>query len=140
MNPKLLALTLLLTAFSSISAQASFQATVCSSADQRLSFSEGSSASEVGMQSYEVLKLNDETLIEGHFSRGRPVPMGVVIAAFEALLARHADQQDFAIGTPVANRGRAELEGLIGYFINMLPLRADVSGDPTFRELVARVR
>jgi amino acid adenylation domain-containing protein len=67
-------------------------------------------------------------------------PFMTLLAAFEALVARHAGQYDFAVGTPVANRGRAEVEGLIGYFINMLALRADVAGDPTFRELLARVR
>jgi amino acid adenylation domain-containing protein/non-ribosomal peptide synthase protein (TIGR01720 family) len=64
----------------------------------------------------------------------------VLLAAFEALLGRYSDQEDFAVGVPVATRGRPELEGLIGFFVNVLPVRADLSGDPSFVELLARVR
>ncbi len=63
-----------------------------------------------------------------------------MLAAFEALLARHSGQNDFAIGTPIANRGRAEIEGLMGIFLNTLVLRADLNGDPTFLELIARAK
>ncbi len=63
-----------------------------------------------------------------------------LLAAFQALLGRLSGQQDFCIGTPVANRPRVALEGLIGFFVNMLPLRADLSDDPSFRHLVARSR
>ncbi|HEY9421556.1 MAG TPA: amino acid adenylation domain-containing protein, partial [Thermoanaerobaculia bacterium] len=61
-------------------------------------------------------------------------------AVFAALLQRTAGQEDFAVGTPVAGRNRAELEGLIGFFVNTLALRVDGSGDPSFRELLGRVR
>src|SRR5258706_4202044 len=64
----------------------------------------------------------------------------VLVGAFNALLYRYTGQEDLVIGTPVANRNKAELEGLIGFFINSLALRTDVSGDPTFLELLARVR
>jgi amino acid adenylation domain-containing protein/non-ribosomal peptide synthase protein (TIGR01720 family) len=64
----------------------------------------------------------------------------VLLAGFQALLARWSGQEDIAVGTPVAGRTRAEVEGLIGLFVNTLVLRTDVSGAPTFRELVARVR
>jgi acyl carrier protein len=64
----------------------------------------------------------------------------VLLAAFEALLQRYSGQDDFCIGTPIAGRNRAEIEGLIGFFVNSLVLRADLSGDPTFAELLARVR
>ena len=64
----------------------------------------------------------------------------VLLAAFQTLLHRYSGQDDFAVGTPIANRNRAEIEGLIGYFVNMLALRADLSGDPSFIELLERTR
>jgi amino acid adenylation domain-containing protein len=63
-----------------------------------------------------------------------------LLAAFQALLARYTGQRDIAVGSPIANRTRAELEGLIGFFVNTLVLRTSLEGDPTFRELLARVR
>jgi len=72
--------------------------------------------------------------------RERVTPFMTLLAAFAALLCRYSGQDDIAVGCPIANRGRAEVEGLIGFFANMLVLRTDVSGDPTFRELVRRVR
>lgn len=63
-----------------------------------------------------------------------------LLAAFKALLFRYAGQSDIVVGTPVANRNREELEGLIGFFVNTLALRTDISGNPTFRELLHRVR
>ncbi|HEX3556713.1 MAG TPA: amino acid adenylation domain-containing protein, partial [Thermoanaerobaculia bacterium] len=62
------------------------------------------------------------------------------LAAFAALLQRTADQDDVAIGTPIAGRNRAELEGLIGFFVNTLVLRVDGSGKSDFHALLARVR
>ena len=67
-------------------------------------------------------------------------PFMTLLAAFEVVLSRWSGQDDFAVGSPVANRTRAETEGLIGYFVNMLALRADLAGDPTALELLARVR
>ena len=64
----------------------------------------------------------------------------VLLAAFQALLGRYTSQEDFAIGTPSANRTRQEFERLVGFFVNMLPLRADLSGAPAFSELLIRVR
>ncbi|HEX2094523.1 MAG TPA: non-ribosomal peptide synthase/polyketide synthase, partial [Longimicrobiaceae bacterium] len=63
-----------------------------------------------------------------------------VFAGFQALLSRHAGQEDVLVGTPVAGRGRAETEGLVGFFVNTLVLRADLSGDPAARALVAQTR
>ncbi len=64
----------------------------------------------------------------------------LLLAAFNALLHYYTGQRDVAIGTPIANRNRAETESLIGFFINMLVLRNDLSGDPPFRELLQRAR
>lgn len=63
-----------------------------------------------------------------------------LVAAFQTLLHRYSGQSDFPIATPIANRNRPEIEGLIGFFVNTLVLRADLAGDPSFRELLARVR
>jgi amino acid adenylation domain-containing protein len=64
----------------------------------------------------------------------------VLLAAFKVLLMRYTGQADVAVGTPVAGRDRAELEGLIGYFVNTVVLRTDLSGEPSFEELLGRVR
>ncbi|HXO41563.1 MAG TPA: AMP-binding protein, partial [Thermoanaerobaculia bacterium] len=64
----------------------------------------------------------------------------VLLAGLQTLLARHAAQHDVAVGSPIANRNRAEIEPLIGLFVNTLVLRTDLSGDPTVQELLARVR
>ncbi len=63
-----------------------------------------------------------------------------LLAAFQVLLYRYTAQEDIVIGSPVANRTRAELEPLIGFFVNMLVLRTDLAGNPTFRHLLERVR
>jgi hypothetical protein len=63
-----------------------------------------------------------------------------LLAAFQALLSRYSAQTQIAVGTPIANRNRAETERLIGFFVNTLVLRTDLSGDPTFRELLGRVK
>ncbi|GHO80004.1 hypothetical protein KSD_77750 [Ktedonobacter sp. SOSP1-85] len=63
-----------------------------------------------------------------------------LLASFQLLLMRYSGQSDLVIGTPVANRRHRELEGLIGLFVNTLALRGDLSGDPTFLELLARTR
>jgi amino acid adenylation domain-containing protein len=64
----------------------------------------------------------------------------VLLAAWSALLARLSGAERIPIGFPVAHRSRPELEGLIGFFVNTLVLPADLTGDPPFRELVARIR
>jgi amino acid adenylation domain-containing protein len=63
-----------------------------------------------------------------------------LLAAFQALLARYTGQDDIVVGAPIANRTRAEIEGVIGFFVNSLVLRTDLSGDPPFRVLLRRVR
>ncbi len=67
-------------------------------------------------------------------------PFMFLLAAFETLLHRYSGQEDFNVGTPIANRNRADLEGLIGFFVNTLVLPADFSADPTFSELLQRTR
>jgi amino acid adenylation domain-containing protein len=64
----------------------------------------------------------------------------VLLAAFKVFLFRHARQEDIVVGVPIAGRNRPELENVIGLFINMLAMRTDLSGNPTFRELLDRVR
>ncbi|HEX6292477.1 MAG TPA: amino acid adenylation domain-containing protein [Herpetosiphonaceae bacterium] len=64
----------------------------------------------------------------------------LLLASWQVLLARYSRQTDIVVGSPVAGRHRLEIEGLIGCFINTLVLRADLSGNPSFRELLARVR
>ena len=63
-----------------------------------------------------------------------------LLAAFDVLLHRCSGQRDIIIGTDVANRHRSEVEDLIGFFVNQLVMRVDLSGDPTFRDLLRRVR
>jgi len=63
-----------------------------------------------------------------------------LLAGFQTLLYRYSGQEDIAVGTPIANRNRAETEELIGFFVNTLVLRCDLSGNPSVRELLQRVR
>lgn len=63
-----------------------------------------------------------------------------LVAALQTLLMRYTGQEDISIGTPIANRTRSELESLIGFLLNTLVLRSDLSGDPTFLDLLGRVR
>ena len=63
-----------------------------------------------------------------------------MLAAFSTLLQRYSSQDDIVVGAPIANRERTEIEGLIGFFVNMLPMRTNLSGDPSFRDVLRRVR
>jgi len=63
-----------------------------------------------------------------------------LLTAFQVLLYRYTGEKDICVGSPVAGRGRQELEGLIGSFVNTIVLRSDWSGNPGFRELLRQVR
>jgi amino acid adenylation domain-containing protein len=63
-----------------------------------------------------------------------------LLASFKILLQRYSNQDNIVVGTDVANRNQAEIEQLIGFFVNLLVLRTDLSGNPTFLELLQRVR
>ena len=67
-------------------------------------------------------------------------PFMTLLAVFQVLLHRYTGQTDLLVGTPVANRRHADAEPLIGFFVNTLVLRTDVAGNPSFRELLHRVR
>lgn len=72
--------------------------------------------------------------------RARATLFMTLLAAFKVLLCRYTGQEDIAVGSPIANRGRIEFEGLIGLFLNTLVLRTDLSRNPSFIELLERVR
>jgi amino acid adenylation domain-containing protein len=63
-----------------------------------------------------------------------------LLAAFQVLLHRYTGQDEIIVGSPIANRNRVEVEAIIGFFVNMLVLRTDLSGNPNFRDLLGRVR
>ncbi|MDQ2979010.1 MAG: condensation domain-containing protein, partial [Acidobacteriota bacterium] len=63
-----------------------------------------------------------------------------LLTAFQALLLRYTGQEDIVVGSPIAGRNRVEIEGLIGFFVNTLVMRTDLSGEPSFRQLLKRVR
>ena len=85
----------------------------------------------------------DEKLVSGlkELSRRQGTTLFMaLLGGWAAVLARLSGQQDIVIGTPVANRGRIEIEKLIGFFVNTLAVRVDVSGSPTTGELLGRVK
>ncbi len=74
-------------------------------------------------------------------SRGEGVTLYMtLLAAFDVLLSRYSRQRDIVVGSPIANRNQVETEGLIGLFINTLVMRTKLDGDPTFREVLKRVK
>ena len=67
-------------------------------------------------------------------------PFMALLATFDLLLYRYTGEEDLLVGTPIANRNRKEIEGLIGFFVNTVVLRTDLAGDPSFVDLLKRVR
>ncbi|CAL2107141.1 hypothetical protein T190115A13A_320001 [Tenacibaculum sp. 190524A02b] len=63
-----------------------------------------------------------------------------LLSAFKVLLSRYSGQEDICVGTPIANRTQAELEGVIGFFVNTLALRSNLSGNPSFKEVLKEVK
>jgi non-ribosomal peptide synthetase component F len=90
-------------------------------------------------QTFELLPGLTDSLRELGRRQGCTLFM-TLLAAFQTLLHRYSGQDDIAVGSPIGNRNRLELEGLIGLFLNTLVLRTRLSGDPSFRELLGRVR
>ncbi|CAL9565538.1 amino acid adenylation domain-containing protein [Streptomyces sp. enrichment culture] len=78
--------------------------------------------------------------VEAAARQARATPFMVTLAAWQAVLMRHSGQEDIVVGVPTAGRDRPELAGLAGMFVNSLVLRSDLSGDPSFGELLGRVR
>jgi amino acid adenylation domain-containing protein len=99
-----------------------------------------------GIQSYnggsEKACIKREWLAElNELSRREGVTLFMALsAAFKVLLHRYSGQTDIVVGTPIANRNHEETEGLVGFFVNTLALRTDLSGNPSFKELLKRER
>jgi amino acid adenylation domain-containing protein/non-ribosomal peptide synthase protein (TIGR01720 family) len=80
-----------------------------------------------------------ESLRALSYKQGSTIYM-CLLAVFQTLLYRYSGQTDIVTGSPIANRNRSEIEGLIGFFVNALVLRTQVDGDLTMRQMIARVR
>ena len=105
-----------------------------------------SDRSRPAVQSYRGARLPiriDATLLDGLLQLGRQQRVTlfmVLLAALNALLFRYSGQKDIVIGSPIAGRSRTEFEPLIGFFVNNLVLRNDLSADPSFRDFLQHVR
>src|SRR5215208_8142238 len=92
-----------------------------------------------GVARYEMGEVESRGLKELSQKEGVTLFM-TLLAGFQILLSRYSGQEDVSVGTPIANRNHAEIEGLIGFFVNTLVLRVDLSGNPSFKEVLQRVR
>ncbi|CAL2088803.1 non-ribosomal peptide synthase/polyketide synthase [Tenacibaculum sp. 190524A02b] len=89
-----------------------------------------------------VLELGEEltTTINSLCKQEAVTPFMFMLSAFKLMLSRYSEQNDICVGTPIANRTQFELEGMIGFFVNTLALRSDLSDNPSFKEVLARVK
>ncbi|HEY1939137.1 MAG TPA: amino acid adenylation domain-containing protein [Candidatus Angelobacter sp.] len=89
-----------------------------------------------------VLRIEEELTrqLRGMSQKHSATLFMTLLASFQLLLGRYAGQDDVVVGSPVANRTRLEIEGLIGFLVNQLVLRSDLSGSPSFKTLLERVR
>ena len=88
---------------------------------------------------YAISKSSSERLKELSRREGTTLFM-TLMAAFQTLLHRYSGQDDIIIGTDIANRNQSEIEGLIGFFVNLVPIRTNLAGNPTFREYLQQVK
>lgn len=93
-----------------------------------------------GLQQTLALSTDLTRRINDFCRKEEATPFMTLLAALKILLHRYTGEEDIVVGSPIAGRCMAETEPLIGLFINVLALRDDLSGDPTFRELLARVK
>src|SRR5262249_42117940 len=91
------------------------------------------------VESFELSRQLSESVKALSQSEG-VTPFMTLLAAFKILLSRYTAREDIVVGTPIANRTRTEIEGLIGFFVNTLVLRTDLAGDPSFLKVLGRVR
>ncbi|MBD2103127.1 amino acid adenylation domain-containing protein [Leptolyngbya sp. FACHB-261] len=99
-----------------------------------------SAPSYQGEQQWLILPKSLSQALEALSQRMGVTLFMTLLAAFQVLLCRYSGQEDIAVGSPIANRNRSEIEGLIGFFANSLVLRLHLAGNPSFEELLGRVR
>ena len=92
-----------------------------------------------GIERVEISKESSEGVRRLSQREGATLFMALM-AAFKVVLMRYSGKEDISVGTPIANRTRREIEGLIGFFINTQVMRTDLGGNPSFRELIKRER
>jgi amino acid adenylation domain-containing protein len=93
-----------------------------------------------GAREWLVLSEQSTEAILALAQREGATPFMLLLAAFKVLLHRYSSQEDIVVGSPIANRPQTETESMIGFFLNNLALRTDLSGEPGFRELLSRVK
>jgi len=102
--------------------------------------SQPSSVSDKGVAAFFTLDRGAYDSLQTYCGKENVTENWVLLAVFSVLIGIHTDREDFLVGIPSSTRDRVEVEGLIGLFVHTLAMRADLSGDPTFRELVGRAR